>query len=365
MSKTDLSLNKKNTLIDQIKSRFKNFISNRITIYISRRFLVLIPLWFGTAVLTFGMVRSMGSPDDLYQGTGRQRDVAVAIIRKQFGLDQPLHIQFWMWLQNFFTWKFGYSGYFKLEDPSPRINDLIFQTAKLQYPALIIAIAISIPLGIIAAKNRTKISDTFVSALALIGYSMPIYLSGYLLITIFSGAGLNLFPSGGSAVPNRPRVEWNLVFNNDPEALDRLIFNIKDDLWHLVLPLLALTFFQLALFTRLIRSSMLEILGQDYILAARANGVSERTIIWKHALRNAIIPTITFIAISLGTALGGAPITETVFSWPGLGKVYVSSIFLIDMSVILGITMIITTLILFSNLLADILYVIIDPRLNL
>ena len=152
------------------------------------------------------MVRSMGSPADLYQGTGRQRDVAVAIIEEQFGLNYPLHIQFWMWLQNFFTWTFGYSGYFKVKDPSPFINDLIWQTAKLQYPALLIAISLSIPLGIIAAKNRTKIVDTGVSALALIGYSMPIYLSGYILIVIFAGGGLDIFPSGGSAIPNRPDI---------------------------------------------------------------------------------------------------------------------------------------------------------------
>ena len=353
------------SMMDKIKNFIKAVVSDRVTIYMARRILVLIPLWFGTAVLTFAMVRSMGSPADLYQGTGRQRDVAVAIIEEQFGLNYPLHIQFWMWLQNFFTWTFGYSGYFKVKDPSPFINDLIWQTAKLQYPALLIAISLSIPLGIIAAKNRTKIVDTGVSALALIGYSMPIYLSGYILIVIFAGGGLDIFPSGGSAIPNRPDIDWNLVRDGNSEAIEQLRFNIEDDLLHLVLPLIALTFFQLALYTRLIRSSMLEILGQDYILAARANGLPERTIVWKHALRNAIIPTITFIALSLGTALGGAPITETVFSWPGLGKVYVSSIFLIDMSVILGITMIITTLILLSNLLADILYVVIDPRLSL
>ena len=354
-----------NELLKFVKEKLNVIKENRVFVYIIRRFMVLIPLWFGTAVLTFAMVRAMGSPADLYIGTGRQRDVAVAIIEEQFGLNEPLHIQFWIWLQNFFTWEFGYSGYFKVKDPSPFINELIFQTAKLQYPALFIAISLSIPLGIIAAKNRSKLSDTLVSALALIGYSMPIYLSGYILIVVFSGGGVDIFPTGGSAIPNRPDVQWNLVFDGDENALDRLIFNIQDDLWHLVLPLVALSFFQLALYTRLIRSSMLEVLNQDYILAARANGLNERTIIWKHALRNAIIPTITFIALSLGTALGGAPITETVFSWPGLGKVYVSSIFLIDMSIILGITMIITTLILLSNLLADILYVVIDPRLSL
>ena len=240
----------------------------------ARRILVLIPLWFGTAVLTFAMVRSMGSPADLYQGTGRQRDVAVAIIEEQFGLNYPLHIQFWMWLQKFlFTWTFGYSGYFKVKDPSPFINDLIWQTAKLQYPALLIAIGLSIPLGIIAAKNRTKIVDTGVSALALIGYSMPIYLSGYILIVIFAGGGLDIFPYGFSNTKQTWILIGDLVRDGNSEAIEQLRFNIEDDLLHLVLPLIALTFFQLALYTRLIRSSMLEILGQDYILAARANGL--------------------------------------------------------------------------------------------
>ena len=113
------------SMMDKIKNFIKAVVSDRVTIYMVRRILVLIPLWFGTAVLTFAMVRSMGSPADLYQGTGRQRDVAVAIIEEQFGLNYPLHIQFWMWLQNFITWTFGYSGYFKVKDPSPFINDLI------------------------------------------------------------------------------------------------------------------------------------------------------------------------------------------------------------------------------------------------
>jgi len=333
--------------------------SNPMFVYIVRRTLVLIPLWFGISIVTFALIRVSGDPRDQVL-SGRNTEAIRASLAERYRLDEPYPVQFYTWLKNFFTWKFGYSGTFKTTDPSGQMNKIIWETAKLQYLALILAIAIAIPIGIIAAKNRNTKTDYTVSTVALLGLSMPIYLTGYILIRIFGGGGLDLLPTGGAGTPFIEKIAaqkfdtgWQIFW-----------YIFKDEVIHLILPLIALTFFQLALIARLIRSSMLEVLNQDYILAARANGISERKIIWKLSLRNAIIPAITFIAISLGTALAGAPITETVFNWPGLGLNFVKSLKARDMAISLGITMIITTFILVSNLIADILYVYIDPRIR-
>jgi ABC-type dipeptide/oligopeptide/nickel transport system permease component len=348
--------------------KIRGFFGNRIVVYIIRRVLVMIPMFLGISILTFIMVRAMGNPEDLFIGSGQNIEATRAAIRRQYGLDKPYYRQYLIWLENFLNWDFGYSGVFKTNNPYKEVNLLIYHTARLQYIALFLSVIISIPLGVQAAKSRGKTMDTVTSAFALLGLSMPIYVSGYLLIVTFGGGGLDWFPVKGAYKEFRPEFRdefsWDRMFNDTDYMMSLLLDNLKDSAWHLVLPLIALTFVQLALITRLVRSSMLEVLGQDYILAARANGLDERTIIWKHAMRNAVIPVITFVGISVGTALAGAPITETVFSWPGLGRRYVTAITLIDMSMILGITMIITVLILLSNLLADILYVIVDPRIT-
>lgn len=340
--------------------RLSGFLSNPMIIYIIRRVMVLIPLWFGISIVTFAMVRLSGDPRNVVLPSGQATEAIKRSIELRYRLNDSYPVQYWTWLKNFTRWEFGYSGLFATYNPSKQIETLIVETAKLQYLALFFAIVLAIPLGIAAAKNRNSPIDYTVSALALLGLSMPIYLTGYLLITIFGGGGLNILPSGGASTPYIDQTARELYSN----GFERFLYILKDDIEHLILPLIALTFFQIALITRLVRSSMLEVLNQDYILAARANGISERKIVWKHALRNAIIPAITFIAISLGTALAGAPITETVFNWPGLGRNFVRSIYQRDLAITLGITMIITTLILISNLLADILYVYIDPRIR-
>lgn len=341
------------------------FFQNRVVIYTLRRILVMIPLFLGVSILTFSMVKMIGDPTDLVVGAGAGREEMLKIISQQFGLNKPVTEQYYIWLKKFVTWQFGYSGIFKVKSPAPMVNKLIYQTAKMQYAALFLSIIISIPLGIQAAKKRGTTSDTLVSAIAIIGLSMPIYVSGIVLIKVFGGGGLNWFPVAGANTPHRDEVNWSNFFSNFDYQSHLWWTNSIDSLVHLTLPLIALTFASLSLITRLMRSNMLEVLKQDYILAARANGIEERVIIWKHALRNAILPIVTFVGLSIGAALGGAPITETVFSWPGLGKTYVQSIQIFDMSLILGITMIITVMIFFSNLATDLFYAVVDPRLTI
>ncbi len=350
---------------DNLASKISAFFQNRVVIYTARRLLVMIPLFLGVSLLTFTMTKAIGDPTEQALGAGASREIRIAILKKQYGLDDPVYLQYLKWLGNFLKWEFGFSGIYLTSDPSPMINKLIYQTAKLQYAALILATMISIPLGITAARKRGTSIDTTVSAIAFIGLSMPIYVSGILLIKIFGGGGLNILPVTGANTANREEVNWADFFSNNSYQLPLWWHNVLDSIIHITLPLMALTFATLSLTTRLIRSNMLEVLNQDYILAARANGIEEKVIIWRYALRNAILPVVTFIGLAIGGALGGAPITETVFNWPGLGKVYIQAIQVLDMSIILAITMIITTMVLLSNLATDLFYAVIDPRISI
>ena len=195
-----------------------------------------------------------------------------------------------------------------------------------------------------------------------------------LIILVRSYSALNWIPIKNAYTPYREEASfWDFItkpngFADVRNTLpNKIVFwqDMGDDIIHLFLPTFTLTIISLATVTRLVRSNMLEILRQDFILAARANGLSERTIIWKHALRNAIIPVITLVALAFGFSIGGAPITETVFSWPGLGYRYIQAVFSLDMVIVLSVTMIITVAVLLSNLLADIVYVFVDPRIRL
>jgi ABC-type dipeptide/oligopeptide/nickel transport system permease component len=224
-----------------------------------------------------------------------------------------------------------------------------WETVKLQLAALIVALVIGVPIGIYSAKKQYSKVDFVVTSSAILGISIPIFYMGILLIIAFSFDG-GWFPSFGA------------------HSLQTLRYplgsSVLDSLWHLALPTFAIAWVSMALYIRLIRSSMLEVLRQDYILAARASGLSENTIIFKHALKNALIPLVTYVGISVGLLLAGAPMTETVFTWPGLGWLYVNAVTQLDFPVIMGINMIITLIILAVNLIVDMFYGIIDPRIR-
>ncbi len=220
--------------------------------------------------------------------------------------------------------------------------------------------------------------DSAVSAIALFGLSMPIFVTGIILILTLAGRVFGWFPSNGAHaisvyLPSRTPGEWiseDLATNWfsivwwGKFIQNWLIFTI-DSIEHMVLPLITLAFAIMATFSRLTRASMLEILRQDYILAARANGLSERDVIWKHGFRNVLLPLVTFLGLSVGGLLAGAPITETVFTWPGLGIYFVASLGVLDFPVMLTITMLISTMILLSNLITDIAYTFVDPRVTI
>jgi peptide/nickel transport system permease protein len=343
----------------------------RLTTYITRRLLTLIPLFIAICIMTFVMVSGMGDPVTLML-LGKQRATEQDRINltRKLGLDQPVYVQFIMWFYNLIQGDMGQS--FTSGQPiNSIIGGLIWETLKLQLAAYVIALVASIPLGVIAAKNQNTWIDSSASAFALLAQSMPIFVFGLLLIYIFSGYGLGWFPAAKAHKVPAPTPVFSsetvgLFFSGQMGAWWASVSErLLDSIMHMVLPTVTLAFNFMALYTRLVRSSMLEVLRQDFILAARANGISERVVTWKHAFRNTLIPVVTYVGLFLATALAGAPITETLFTWPGLGYKYVVAIGFLDFPMILGTTAILTILILIGNLITDIVYVAVDPRIEL
>ena len=223
-----------------------------------------------------------------------------------------------------------------------------WETIKLQVPAIIISFFLAILIAVTAATRQYSKTDFSVMFSALLGRSMPGFFLGIVLILIFS-YWLGIFPSYGAHSTR------NMFMNSA----------WPDSLWHMVLPMMMLAFFNTATLTLLIRSSLVDILRQDFIMAARASGLKKTRVVYGHALKNAIIPALTYLAILFGLMLGTAPVTETVFTWPGLGFLYLTAIQQLDYPVIMGITFIITLMLVMANLITDIAYAVIDPRIRL
>ncbi|MHA1198849.1 MAG: ABC transporter permease subunit [Candidatus Heimdallarchaeaceae archaeon] len=349
----------------------KTVASLRLTTYITRRLLTLIPLFIAICVMTFVMVSGMGDPVALLL-LGKQRVTEADRINltRKLGLDQPIYVQFVVWFYNLLHGDMG-TSFQSGQSINDMIGGLVWETLKLQIASFTFALLIAIPLGVLAAKNQNSWIDSAASAFALLGLSMPIFVFGLLLIYIFSGYGLGWFPAAKAhriptPTPVFSNTNWELFWGGNTSTWwANVSTRLADSIMHMVLPTIALTFASIALYTRLVRSTMLEVLRQDYILSARANGLSERAITWRHAFRNVLIPVVTYVGLFLASALAGAPITETLFSWPGLGFKYVSAVNLLDFPMILGTTALLTILILLGNLLTDIAYVAVDPRIEL
>jgi ABC-type dipeptide/oligopeptide/nickel transport system permease component len=320
----------------------KNVANLRLTTYITRRLLTLIPLFIAVCVLTFVMVSGLGDPVALLL-LGKQRTTEQDRINltRKLGLDQPIYVQFIMWFYNLLHGDMG-TSFQSGQAINDMIGGLVWETLKLQLLAFVLSLLVSIPLGVLAAKNHTTWIDSMSSSLALLGQSMPIFVFGLVLIYIFSGYGLGWFPAAKAhRIPTPTAVfsgtNWDLFWGGEWATWwGNITLRLGDSLLHMVLPTVTLLFNFMAIYSRLVRSTMLEVLRQDYILAARANGISERIITWKHAFRNTLIPVVTYVGLFLATALAGAPITETLFTWPGLGFKYVSAIGLLDFPMILG-----------------------------
>ena len=312
--------------------------------YFIRRLLSAIPVLLIITFATFALMQALpGGPLAAYENNPEIKAEDVARLRHELGLDRPVHIQYIRWLQNFLKGDWGYSYATKrpvLTEIWERLPNTIYLTGL----SLIASLLIAIPVGIISATRQYSLFDHVVTTLTYIGRSMPIYYSGLLLIIIFS-IWLRWLPSGG-------------MYTLGQE------FSLVDGLRHLVLPLLSLSTLIAAKYVRFLRTSMLEVIHQDYIRTAAAKGLHEQLIIYKHAFRNAAIPLVTIVAIDLPILFAGALFTETIYSWPGMGRLFVNSSLRFDYPIVMGIVTAIAFLVVICNLLADMVYAILDPRIT-
>jgi len=311
----------------------------------------MIPMAIGISIISFLVMYAAGDPIMLATAghpniTEGQREA----LRRYYGLDQPIPIQYLNWLSHLLVGDFGKSLYGG-RPVNQLIGNWLWETVKLNLIALILALAIAIPVGINSALKQYSAGDAVVTTVAIFGVSMPVFWIGVVAILIFS-FWLGWLPSGGAY--GFPEL-WPLFGITDPTV---------DAIAHLILPVAVLTYVQLALYVRLTRAQMLEVLRQDYVLAAKASGIPNNMVVYKYALKNAISPVITYTGLAIGGIVGGAPMTETTFNWPGLGRRFVQAATILDFPVVMGITMIITVMILIANLIVDISYAFVDPRIR-
>lgn len=329
--------------------------------YLAKRLGLVIPTALGILVLVFVLMRLIpGDPARLMAGE-RATAEQLALIREEMGLNDPYWVQFARFFGDMVTGDFGRS----FASRQPVMDELMARypaTVELALFAMVIAAVVGVLVGVISAVYRGSLFDYGIMGLALVGVSMPIFWLGLELMMLFS-VKLGWLPAGGRL---DPRLGWTgstdfVLF----ESLFRgewLVF--KDALKRLILPSLALATIPLSIIARITRSSVLEVLGLDFIRTARAKGLAERVVIFRHTLKNAFLPVITVIGLQVGALLGGAVLTETVFSWPGIGRYIVQSIEARDYPVVQGGIVIIALAFVFVNLLVDLLYTVVDPRIR-
>lgn len=330
--------------------------------FLLKRIGLLIPTFIGITIVAFGFVRVLpGDPVLLMAGERGISPERYAELLNQFGYDRPLWEQYLEYLYGLLQGDFGQS----LVTKKPVLEEffqLFPATLELVIFAIVLAVALGIPAGILAAVRRGTFLDQTLMGTALIGYSMPIFWWGLLLIIIFSG-WLQWTPVSGriSLLYFFPQVTGFMTIDS---LLSGQEGAFASALSHLILPGIVLATIPLAVIARQTRSAMLEVLGEDYVRTARAKGLSERRVIGLHALRNAMIPVITVIGLSVGTLLAGAILTETIFSWPGIGKWMVDSITRRDYPVVQSGLLLIAAMVMIVNLIVDMTYGLINPRIR-
>ena len=326
------------------------------------RLLYVIPTFIGIVALTFFLIRlAPGDPILLMAGEHGVSPERYAELRQQLGFDQPILLQFTDYLWQVLNGNLGIS----VVTQTPVLEEfgkLFPATLELAIIAMILAVAIALPAGVLAAVKRNTIIDHSITAVSLVGYSMPIFWWALLLILLFS---VNL---GWMPVAGRLNFIYDIESVTGFMLIDTVLAGDRDAfldaLRHLTLPAIVLATIPLAVITRMTRSSMLEVLKQDYIRTARAKGLSESAVVFKHALRNALIPVITVIGLQTSILMTGAILTETIFSWPGIGKWLLEAVYRRDYPVVQGGVLLIAGLVILVNTVVDMLYVVINPRLR-
>ena len=320
--------------------------------YLLRRSIEYSIVLFMASVLIFFVLHlSPGGPFDQLRFTkGHISKDYIQNLEKMLGLDQPLHVRYANWAWKLLQGDFGTSWKVSVGKPVVSlIQSRLGNTLVLMSASLALSLLIALVIGIYSAVKQYSFMDYTVTGLSFFGISMPIFWFGLMMMLVFALQfkewGLPYLPVAG-------------MYSTGKEA------DLLDRLRHLVLPVTVLSLYQVASWSRYIRSSMLEVLRQDYVRTARAKGLVERVVLLKHALRNALIPLITVVALSIPGLFGGAIITETIFAWPGMGRLFYNAIIASDWPLAMGILIISAVLVVASNLMADILYAVVDPRIH-
>jgi peptide/nickel transport system permease protein len=328
---------------------------------IIRRTLVVIPTLLGVSIIIFLMLAiTPGDPAELLLGERATKD-SLEAMREYLGLQKPLYVQYWLFLKRVAKFDLGETIWTR-QKVSIEIMERFPATIELAVFAMMISSFLGIILGMISATKQYSWFDYSSMIGSLMGVSMPVFWLGLMFMLLFS-LTLGWFPMSG-----RIGVDVDLDTITNFYIIDAILTRnwaaLKDALMHLVLPAMALSTIPLAIVARMTRSSMLEVLRQDYIKTARAKGLSETKIVLKHALRNGLIPVVTVVGLQFGILLGGAILTETVFAWPGVGKWLYEGVVKRDYMVIQGGTLVVATIFVMVNLIVDILYSIINPRIG-
>ena len=318
--------------------------------YALRRLAQAVPTVLVIVALNFLLLQlAPGDAADVLAGeAGSATPEFMAQLRKTFGLDQPLGVQLLLYVKNIASFDLGYS--FRHNMPVVQlIGSRLFPTLLLMVTVLLVAVVVGTLLGAFAARKLNRWQDNLISMLTVLAYATPVFWAGLMLIVVFS-IKLGWFPTSGM---------------QQVAAFHEGFAKVRDIAHHLVLPALTLTMFYLALYTRLMRASVLEQFSMDYVVTARAKGLTERQIARRHVLRNAVLPVLTMAGVQVGALLGGAVVVETVFAWPGLGLLAYESLFARDLNLLLGIFFVCTCLVVVVNLVVDVAYSLLDPRIEL
>ena len=317
---------------------------------VGQRLLKAIPLLLAIVICNFVLLKlAPGDAAEVLAGeAGAGTAEYLAELRARFGLDQPVYKQLWHYVVKLVTLDLGFS-FRHNQTVLSLILDRLPATLLLMFSGMGLAVIIGATLGVLASQRVNQLRDNIISVFAILSFSVPVFWLGLMLIVVFS-VNLGWLPAGGME-----------TMASGKQGVARLL----DILRHMVMPVTTLGLFYVALYTRVMRASMLEVFNQDYVTTARAKGLSERRITFRHVFRNALLPMVTLVGVQFGTLLGGSVLVETVFSWPGLGRLAFEAVFQRDINLLLGILLMCSVLVVLSNILVDVMYSQLDPRIRI
>jgi ABC-type dipeptide/oligopeptide/nickel transport system permease component len=336
----------------------------RMTTYIVRRLLLLIPVLLGVSVFVFSLTRLAGNPAAAYIND-KMTETQIQQVMARYHFNAPVWDQYFYWLSGLIQGDWGYSKVANMP-VTQAIITYFPATFELTFISIVIAVIIGIYLGTLSAVRKDKPVDHATRIIALSGVSLPIFWLGLLLQLVFYRS-LHLLPATN-------RISDKFIIGGYPHGTGFLLFDsltagnfpiFFDEISHIILPAVTLAFGTIAIIARIMRSSMLEVMNQDYVKTARAKGLPNKVVIKKHARRNALIPTTTVVGLSFGGLLSGAVLTESIFSWPGLGQWSANAILRNDTASVLGFVLLIAIIYVLANLIVDLMYAYLDPRVRL